>query len=172
MYVGREGWFPQEHEGSWVWWHTPVTPRVTREAEAGGSLWLWGQVGLHHEFKDSVDYKSLYLKKRRKKKISWNRVTERRNDKAGLAKKKSFTVHYFWCLLITFSNWQWPIHQYLWTFMSSESLCRLWRAIKYMARLSTPSQRASFSEDLPYFLWENYSASRSLKIRHSLFYLG
>jgi hypothetical protein len=32
----------------------PSTPEA--EAEAGGSLWVWGQPGLHQEFQDSRGY--------------------------------------------------------------------------------------------------------------------
>ena len=37
------------------WLHKPLIPAI-REAEAGGTLWVWGQAGLQSEFQDSQSY--------------------------------------------------------------------------------------------------------------------
>lgn len=43
-----------------MWWHKIFNPRC-EEAEAGGSLWVWGQSGLQSEFQTNQGSLSIYI---------------------------------------------------------------------------------------------------------------
>ena len=54
------------------WCQMSLIPALGNEAESGGSLWVWGQLGLQNEFQDIQDYTEKPCLGRNKKDVFMN----------------------------------------------------------------------------------------------------
>ena len=122
----------------------------TQEAEAGGSLWFWGQPGLHTEFQDSQDCftEKLCLKKQTKQKterIIVMKVCYREAMKGVSAKKWDQKVRVFILNAKEVNSESLPakqkleiemrlLKQYLWLnlCLNAVSLCTYGRSTRYL----------------------------------------